>query len=47
MLKNAKPYTERLFDFRTIAGLARATSAALSPSPPHVSAHDLSATRSS
>lgn len=28
MLKNAKPYTERLFDFRTIGGLARATAAA-------------------
>jgi hypothetical protein len=27
-LKNAKPYTERLFDFRTIGGLARATAAA-------------------
>jgi AAA ATPase domain len=28
MLKNAKPYTERLFDFRTIGGLARSTAAA-------------------
>lgn len=28
MLKNAKPYTERLFDFRTIGGLARPTAAA-------------------
>lgn len=28
MLKNAKPYTERLFDFRTIGGLPRATAAA-------------------
>lgn len=28
MLKNAKPYTERLFEFRTIEGLARATAAA-------------------
>lgn len=28
MLKNAKPYTERLFDFRTIGGLGRATAAA-------------------
>jgi len=28
MLKNAKPYTERLFDFRTIGGLTRATAAA-------------------
>jgi hypothetical protein len=27
MLKNAKPYTERLFDFRTIAGLPRSTAA--------------------
>lgn len=27
MLKNAKPYTERLFDFRTIGGLARSTAA--------------------
>ena len=28
MLKNAKPYTERLFEFRTIGGLSRATAAA-------------------
>ncbi len=28
MLKNAKPYTERLFEFRTIGGLPRATAAA-------------------
>lgn len=28
MLKNAKPYTERLFDFRTIGGLPRPTAAA-------------------
>ncbi len=28
MLKRAKPYTERLFEFRTIEGLARATAAA-------------------
>lgn len=28
MLKNARPYTERLFDFRTIGGLTRATAAA-------------------
>lgn len=28
MLKNAKPYTERLFDFRTIGGLPRSTAAA-------------------
>jgi AAA ATPase-like protein len=28
MLKNAKPYTERLFDYRTIGGLPRATAAA-------------------
>lgn len=27
MLKNAKPYTERLFDYRTIGGLPRATAA--------------------
>jgi AAA ATPase domain len=27
MLKNAKPYTERLFDFRTIGGLPRSTAA--------------------
>jgi hypothetical protein len=27
MLKNAKPYTERLFEFRTIGGLSRATAA--------------------
>ena len=27
MLKNAKPYTERLFDYRTIEGLPRATAA--------------------
>lgn len=27
MLKNAKPYTERLFDYRTIGGLSRATAA--------------------
>jgi hypothetical protein len=28
MLKNAKPYTERLFEFRTIGGLPRATATA-------------------
>ena len=28
MLKDAKPYSERLFDFRTIGGLARSTAAA-------------------
>src|SRR5579863_402271 len=28
VLKNAKPYTERLFDFRTIGGLPRSTAAA-------------------
>jgi hypothetical protein len=27
MLKNAKPYSERLFDFRTIGGLSRVTAA--------------------
>jgi hypothetical protein len=27
MLKNAKPYTERLFEYRTIGGLTRATAA--------------------
>lgn len=27
MLKNAKPYTERLFEYRTIGGLPRATAA--------------------
>jgi hypothetical protein len=27
MLKNAKPYTERLFDYRTIGELPRATAA--------------------
>ena len=47
MLKNAKPYTERLFEFRTIGGLPRATAAAALRCRPSGSGLGSSAMRSS